>query len=122
LKHQKITRVAASSVLLVFDVYQISDSSTIEENVLNVLHGMLISIPTFWGSEELSKIIILHTDHYSKKNPPAALVSLMKAIAKRAPANVLIPTLCDMWYYTERSPRLVSFFFFGCLCHSSQLY
>jgi hypothetical protein len=84
-------------------------SPTIEENALTVLHGMLMSIPTFWGTDELMKVIRLYTDHYSSKNTrPAASTSLMNTVAKRAPAKILLPTLCDMWSSIEASPRMVT--------------
>jgi len=82
---------------------------TIEENALTVLRGMLMSIPTFWGSDELMKVITLCTDHYSSKNSrPAASTSLLNTIAKRAPAKILLPTLCDMWSSIEVSSRVVT--------------
>ncbi|KAJ7701560.1 hypothetical protein B0H17DRAFT_1195339 [Mycena rosella] len=78
---------------------------------LNVLHGLLTSIPTFWGPAELTQVCKLYIDHYSSSAAP--LTSLMKTVAKRAPTGVLISALADMWPSLQASPqtdRLVGFF------------
>lgn len=109
LRRFRTPRGWVSSILFTSEINRIPESSTIEENALSVLHGMLISIPTFWGSEELTQVIRLYTDHYfSKDTRPAVSTSLMNTIAKRVPPKVLLPTLCDMWSSIEASPRVVT--------------
>ncbi|KAJ7456907.1 hypothetical protein FB451DRAFT_1275210 [Mycena latifolia] len=70
---------------------------------LNVLHGLLTSIPTFWGPAELTQVCKLYIDHYTSSTAP--LTSLMKTVAKRAPTAVLITALTEMWPSLRASPQ-----------------
>lgn len=74
-----------------------------------ILHGLLTSIPTFWGSGEISQVISLRIDQftYTGNATSTALSSLIKAISKRIPGKVLLPTLFDMWAATGSSGNLV---------------
>ncbi|KAJ6578862.1 hypothetical protein DFH09DRAFT_980162 [Mycena vulgaris] len=83
----------------------------VASETLNVLHGLLTSIPTFWGPAELTQVSKLYVDHYASSAAP--LTSLMKTVAKRAPTAVLISALVDMWPSLQASPqtdRLIGFF------------
>ncbi|KAJ7756261.1 hypothetical protein B0H16DRAFT_696293 [Mycena metata] len=78
---------------------------------LNVLHGLLTSIPTFWGPAELTQVSKLYIDHYASSEAP--LTTLMKTVAKRAPTGVLITALSEMWPSLQATPhtdRLVGYF------------
>ncbi|KAJ7740997.1 hypothetical protein B0H14DRAFT_3515417 [Mycena olivaceomarginata] len=78
---------------------------------LDVLHGLLTSIPTFWGPTELTQISRLYIDHHATSEAP--LMTLMKTVAKRAPTAVLISALADIWPSLQASPhtdRLVGYF------------
>ncbi|KAJ7146113.1 hypothetical protein C8R44DRAFT_600928 [Mycena epipterygia] len=78
---------------------------------LNVLHGLLTSIPTFWGPAELTQVSKLYVEHYASSVVP--LTSLMKTVAKRAPTGVLISALADIWPSLQASPdadRLIGYF------------
>ncbi|KAH0579639.1 hypothetical protein H2248_002488 [Termitomyces sp. 'cryptogamus'] len=84
-------------------------ASTIAEDAYAVLHGLLISIPTFWGTREVTQIITLYVDHCVSTSNSAypAMLSLVKALAKRAPSNVLLPALIDLWTSFTASLRTV---------------
>ncbi|KAF9480276.1 hypothetical protein BDN70DRAFT_905831 [Pholiota conissans] len=63
-----------------------------------ILDGLLSTIPTFWGSGEVTQVTSLYIDQTSLNSRMIpALNSLAKSLAKRAPAKVLLPTLLDMW-------------------------
>jgi hypothetical protein len=72
------------------------DSSTAVEDAVNVLHGLLTSIPTFWGGGELEQVIKLCIEH-SSSAPAASMTNLTKAMAKKAPPKVLLPTISTVW-------------------------
>ncbi|KAF8064012.1 hypothetical protein FPV67DRAFT_198389 [Lyophyllum atratum] len=76
-----------------------------------VLHGLLSSVPTFWGSAEITQVVTLYVDYRASttSSPPSAMLSLMKAVAKRAPTNVLLPALIDMWPSLKDSPQMERF-------------
>ncbi|KAJ6554556.1 armadillo-type protein [Mycena capillaripes] len=78
---------------------------------LNVLHGLLTAIPTFWGPAELTKVSKLYIEHYASSEAP--LTTLMKTVAKRAPTAVLITALTDIWPSVQSTPhidRLIGYF------------
>ncbi|KAJ7630018.1 hypothetical protein DFH06DRAFT_704991 [Mycena polygramma] len=78
---------------------------------LNVLHGLLTGIPTFWGPAELTQVSKLYIDLYASSEAP--LTTLMKTVAKRAPTAVLISALTDMWPSVQSTPhmdRLIGYF------------
>ncbi|KAF7373573.1 U3 small nucleolar RNA-associated protein 10 [Mycena sanguinolenta] len=70
---------------------------------LNVIHGLLTSIPTFWGPAELTQVSKLYIEHHASSDAP--LTTLMKTVAKRAPTGVLISALVDMWPSLQTSPQ-----------------
>ncbi|EKM74924.1 hypothetical protein AGABI1DRAFT_123475 [Agaricus bisporus var. burnettii JB137-S8] len=73
-----------------------------------VLHGLLISIPTFWGSDALTKIMILYMDH-SRTNagsPKPPMSSLMKTVTKKVPTKTLLPNLVDVWVAASSNKNL----------------
>ncbi|KAG6902641.1 hypothetical protein C0995_013766 [Termitomyces sp. Mi166 len=87
------------------------DASAVTEDAYSVLHGLLTSIPTFWGAREVTQIVTLHMDHcVSTSNAGSpAMLSLVKALAERAPSNVLLPALIDLWTSFTASLRIERF-------------
>lgn len=81
--------------------------SEVATETLNVLHGLLTAIPTFWGPAELTQVSKLYIDHYASSEVP--LTPLMKTVAKRAPTAVLIKALADMWPSLQATPHTVRF-------------
>ncbi|KAF8192665.1 hypothetical protein K438DRAFT_2017867 [Mycena galopus ATCC 62051] len=87
------------------------DVEEVATETLNVLHGLLTSIPTFWGPAELTQVSKLYIEHHASSETP--LTTLMKTVAKRAPTGVLISALADMWPSLQASPhlnRLIGYF------------
>ncbi|KAJ7452113.1 hypothetical protein B0H11DRAFT_1742292 [Mycena galericulata] len=83
----------------------------VEVETLSVLHGLLTSIPTFWGPAELTQVSKLYIDHHASS--PTPLMPLMKTVTKRAPTAVLITALAEMWPSLQATPyldRLVGYF------------
>ncbi|KAJ6464259.1 hypothetical protein C8R47DRAFT_1180243 [Mycena vitilis] len=83
----------------------------VASETLNVLHGLLTGIPTFWGPGELTQVSKLYIDLYASSEAP--LTTLMKTVAKRAPTAVLISALTDMWPSVQSTPhidRLIGYF------------
>lgn len=81
------------------------------DDALGVLQGMLRSIPTFWGTGELTAVIKLYVEHHSPANAKLApMASLIKTVAKKVPAKTLAPTLCEIWPSIKASPRHVRSF------------
>jgi U3 small nucleolar RNA-associated protein 10 len=66
---------------------------------LLVFRALLNVIPTFWSTSELSQVVELYVDNCSSSPNIrfTSMTTLMKAIAKQAPAKVLLPTLCEIW-------------------------
>ncbi|KAG6866337.1 hypothetical protein C0991_005804 [Blastosporella zonata] len=83
-------------------------TSAVTEDAYSVLHGLLVSIPAFWGPGEITQIVTLYVDHCTStsNSPSQAMSSLTKALAKRAPPNVLIPALIDLWTSFTASHRV----------------
>ncbi|KAF5392137.1 hypothetical protein D9757_003220 [Collybiopsis confluens] len=83
-------------------------------DLIQLLHNLLIAIPTFWSPSELTQVIKLYFDHCSSSaRPPEEISNLMKALAKKAPSKILLPTLCELWTALEHSPNtgaLVAYF------------
>ena len=88
------------------------------EDAFNILHGLLTTIPTFWGSGEVTQIIFLFMDHFTFT--PTALSSrfdhLTKALAKLAPAKVVLSALLEIWGQTQGSKNLVKNFPLSFIC------
>ncbi|KAF8901036.1 armadillo-type protein [Gymnopilus junonius] len=78
------------------------------EDAFAILHGLLSTIPTFWGSSEVNQVVFLYIDQTSATSKPLSLSlsSLAKSLAKRTPSKVLIPTLLDMWQQLTQSNKL----------------
>ncbi|KAH6904492.1 hypothetical protein BKA70DRAFT_1373519 [Coprinopsis sp. MPI-PUGE-AT-0042] len=70
--------------------------STYAQVVQSTLQGLLTSIPTFWASGEVASLFTLYIDQSIGPKPVSSL-SLIKAITKRVPSKILIPTLLEMW-------------------------
>ncbi|KAK0216141.1 armadillo-type protein [Armillaria fumosa] len=70
-----------------------------------VLHGLLTSIPSFWGSGELTQVIKLYI-FTSKGARNASLTSFVKTLTKKAPEKVLVPTLTQIWVSLSPSPSI----------------
>lgn len=68
--------------------------TTVLDDALGVISALLQSIPTFWGKNELNIVVKLYVEEDSRQ---ASLNTFMKSMAKRVPAKVLLPTLCDAW-------------------------
>jgi len=81
------------------------------DDAFSILHGLLTSIPTFWGSGEVTQVVFLYMDLSPSQSKPlvSALRSLSKSLAKRIPAKVLLPTLSDMWKPSQSFSQLVCF-------------
>lgn len=75
-----------------------------------VLHGLLTSIPTFWGPDALAQMVNVYVDHgkVTSGSPKAPVSSLMRAITKKVPSKVLLPSLLDNWAATASYKNLVS--------------
>ncbi|PPR01672.1 hypothetical protein CVT24_001501 [Panaeolus cyanescens] len=86
-----------------------SEESGLYGDAFAILHGLLTSIPTFWGSSEIGQIISLRMDQFSHTGnaTSTALSSLIKAISKRIPGKVLLPTILDMWSATGSSANML---------------
>ncbi|KAE9407069.1 hypothetical protein BT96DRAFT_987019 [Gymnopus androsaceus JB14] len=77
-------------------------------DIVQLLHNLLLAIPTFWSTTELTLIIKLHLDLCSSSSrPPVELSNLMKSVAKKAPAKVLLSTLCDLWRSLQIAPNML---------------
>lgn len=70
-----------------------------------VLHGLLTSIPSFWGSGELTQVIKLYI-FTSKGARSASLTSFVKTLTKKAPEKILVPTLTQIWASLLPSPSI----------------
>ncbi|KAG6836982.1 hypothetical protein H0H93_016935 [Arthromyces matolae] len=85
--------------------------SAVPDDAYSVLHGLLNSIPTFWGTGEVTQVITLYIGHDTSKpritNP--AMLGFVKVLAKRAPSNVLLPALIDLWGSFPASLRMEMF-------------
>lgn len=82
--------------------------SALLDDAFSILHGLLTSIPTFWGSGEVTQVVFLYMDLSSSqsKSLVSALRSLSKSLAKRIPAKVLLLTLSDMWKPSQSFSQL----------------
>ncbi|KDR78387.1 hypothetical protein GALMADRAFT_245550 [Galerina marginata CBS 339.88] len=78
------------------------------EDAFATLHGLLTTIPTFWGSGEVTQVVFLYMDQASSTSKPllSALSLMAKSLAKRTPAKVLIPALLEMWPALHSSVKL----------------
>ncbi|KII90106.1 hypothetical protein PLICRDRAFT_686024 [Plicaturopsis crispa FD-325 SS-3] len=71
---------------------------TLVEDALAVLQNLLASIPTFWGTVEITQLVKLLIEIPQAWNThSSAMAALMKATAKKAPTKVLLPAMYEMW-------------------------
>ena len=78
------------------------------DGAVGVLQALLRSIPTFWGTGELTAVIKLYLEYHSPNNAElASMGSLIKTAAKKVPAKTLVPTLCELWPVIGAYPRHV---------------
>ncbi|KAK0447887.1 uncharacterized protein EV420DRAFT_1647628 [Desarmillaria tabescens] len=70
-----------------------------------VLHGLLSSIPPFWGSGELTQVIKLFIVT-PKGARTAPLTSFVKTMTKKGPEKVLVPTLTQIWASLLPNPSI----------------
>ncbi|KAG6888638.1 hypothetical protein C0992_007990 [Termitomyces sp. T32_za158] len=87
------------------------DPSAATEDAYSILRGLLVAIPTFWGVREATQIITLYMDHCisTSHSAPPAMISLVKSLAKRAPSDVLLKALFDLWASLTTSLRMQRF-------------
>ncbi|KAK7688534.1 hypothetical protein QCA50_008072 [Cerrena zonata] len=66
---------------------------------VDILQGLLASIPKFWSKVELTQVLNAYFESSSSvaRNHTPQMSALVKAVAKKAPTKVLLPLLCDMW-------------------------
>ncbi|KAH7920221.1 hypothetical protein BV22DRAFT_1199044 [Leucogyrophana mollusca] len=81
--------------------------STAEGDALSTLQSLLSSLPAFYGEAELTQVTTLYLEYSAaaselQSNPMAVLV---KAIAKRAPAKVLLPVMYGLWPKIDKSQK-----------------
>ncbi|RDB23790.1 U3 small nucleolar RNA-associated protein 10 [Hypsizygus marmoreus] len=84
------------------------EPSALTESTHSVVQGLLLSIPTFWGVGEVTQVVTLYVDHFAStsSSPSAPMLSLIKAVTKRAPTKVLIPALINIWSSLNVSPQM----------------
>ena len=61
-----------------------------------MLHALLTTIPTFWSSGDFLLVIEIYLNQYEAGNQNE-ISTFIKTLAKRAPAKILLPTMCDLW-------------------------
>ncbi|KAF7307826.1 U3 small nucleolar RNA-associated protein 10 [Mycena kentingensis (nom. inval.)] len=84
---------------------------SIASGCLEVLHGLLKSIPKFWSATELSLVSKLYIDKHASSTAP--LSPLMKAVAKRASTQTILTALAEIWPAVLSAPesdRVVGYF------------
>ncbi|KIY47627.1 hypothetical protein FISHEDRAFT_74431 [Fistulina hepatica ATCC 64428] len=73
----------------------IEPDQDVSREAFTVLHAILVSLPTFWGSVEITLVVRVIIDTGSTQSPEIA--SLEQAMAKRLPAKALLPALLSLW-------------------------
>ncbi|KAM6493306.1 hypothetical protein JOM56_011440 [Amanita muscaria] len=63
------------------------------EDARTLLQNLLVVIPTFWGTTEVTEVI----STFTKSAPSLAMLGLIRAITKRVPSKVLLLSLLQMW-------------------------
>ncbi|KXN83997.1 U3 small nucleolar RNA-associated protein 10 [Leucoagaricus sp. SymC.cos] len=76
--------IVVQSVVILKD----ADDDLLEKTTA-VLHGLLSSVPAFWGSDAITQMVNLYMDHVKANSghSRAAMSSLMKAISKKVPTK-----------------------------------
>lgn len=77
-------------------------------NTLRVLQGLLSAIPSFWTAEDINLVVDLYLLH-DVATETFVMANLVKAVAKRVPSSVLVPTLCDTWKRLKVSSATASY-------------
>lgn len=77
---------------------------------LNILQALLHSIPKFWSKNELAQVLDVYLESSSSaaRTHVPEMATLMKAVAKKAPAKVLLPLLCETWTSVASADKEVS--------------
>ncbi|KAF8154101.1 hypothetical protein B0H34DRAFT_800000 [Crassisporium funariophilum] len=85
-----------------------SEDSVLFSNAFAILQGLLNTIPTFWGSSEVTQIVFLYMDQSTSTSTSISpvMASVMKSVAKKTPTKVLLPTLLDMWPSLQTSRHM----------------
>lgn len=89
------------------------EGSSVSIKTLRVLQGLLSSIPSFWTANDVNLVVDLYLLH-DVATEALVMENLVKAVAKRVPSSVLIPTLCNTWKRLQDSLSATSIgaFFF----------
>lgn len=74
------------------DIDNSDEDASSSSTALNILQGLLSSIPKFWSHAELLQVVNLYLDIQSSD-----LSTFMKAVSKKAQSKVLLPLLSDTW-------------------------
>ena len=85
-----------------------SVGSSVSIKTLRVLRALLSTIPSFWTADDINLVIDLYLLH-DVATETLVMANLVKAVAKRVPSSVLIPTLCDTWKRLKESSTTTSF-------------
>jgi len=85
-----------------------SVGSSVSIKALRVLQGLLSTIPSFWTADDINLVIDLYLLH-DVATETLVMENLVKAVAKRVPSSVLLPTLCDTWRRLKESSTTTSF-------------
>jgi len=88
--------------------FNISTGSSVSIKSLRVLQGLLSTIPSFWTADDINLVVDLYLLH-DVATETLVMANLVKAVAKRVPSSVLIPTLCDTWKRLKESSTTTSF-------------
>lgn len=77
---------------------------------VDILQGLLSSIPKFWSKAELTQVLNAYFESSSSvaRNHTPQMSALIKVVAKKAPAKVLVPLMCEMWSDTAAGDDNVS--------------
>ena len=86
----------------------LSTGSLVSIKALRVLQGLLSTIPSFWTADDVNLVVDLYLLH-DVVTETLVMANLVKAVAKRVPSSVLIPTLCDTWKRLKESSATTSF-------------
>lgn len=76
--------------------------SLVSIKALRVLQGLLSTIPSFWTAGDVNLVVDLYLLH-DVATEASVMTNLVKAVAKRVPSSVLVPTLCDTWKRLKES-------------------